>query len=191
MKFIFFFATYLSFHLLNAQVGIRKTNPQQALDVNGSVYIDNKLYVKTSAKSAATDQIGLMGVMTTGTTGEVKHVGYPLFNFISYDLTNVQKDYVSEFDTKISSTNYYVLIVEAYFDQDINIGGAYHYEEIRMINKTGTWRIFADFPNTSSTNNGKWTIKCLAVHRSVIKDWGTQNYNLNGGTTGSATAAPF
>lgn len=106
-----------------------------------------------------------------------------------YILSNVNGDWVEDFNTNIPTSKYTVLHVGSGFNKTLNkpnVGdfcptNSYVYE------KGGTWRIYADFPKcTAAVGNGEWIIYTLIISKDKVSINSTIEKNLGGGNSGSA-----
>ncbi|WP_131329571.1 hypothetical protein [Chryseobacterium piperi] len=161
----------------------------------------SKLYVNTVA-TAPND--GVATLVRNETTGEIMAVragnNTRSFSTLTYQLNNVSDDWVNNFDTKISSTNYTVIITGLIFggsEQAKGLksgvsGSTYNPLNFRAFIEGGTWRLYADYDGggTAARINGNWTINVLVINNTLINTLPTQTYNLNGNINGSATSAP-
>ncbi|WP_131329561.1 hypothetical protein [Chryseobacterium piperi] len=165
----------------------------------------SKLYVNTVA-TAPND--GVATLVRNETTGEIMAVrvgsNTKSFSTATYQLNNVNGDWVNNFDTKISATDYTVIVTGLSFGGSPNAkglrvgaegtpaGSTYNPLNYSAFIQNGTWRLTADYDggNPPPGVNGNWTINVLIINNSLINGLSTQTYNLNGSSTGSAASAP-
>ncbi|XZF16550.1 hypothetical protein ACTHGU_10445 [Chitinophagaceae bacterium MMS25-I14] len=185
--------TTFSIDAANNRVGVGTSSPGAALHVNGNVIVGS-----AASTNGAT---GFSTVVRDNTTGELKVASsstgntFPL-NYVTYQLNTVQQDWISDFNTNISTSQYTVAVVGSSFNVGSNHlvtnGGNLEYDPFNVyaFQSGGTWHLSADFPNSGTTSsvNGSWTIYCLVINNSIIKSLGTVTSNLSGGSTGSASA---
>lgn len=171
-------------------------NNVKNLDVKGTSTLAGKVYAKTTNIAPAN---GSSQVMVDNSTGELYRVGSSSsanakpFSYANYTLSNVDKDFVSSFNTKINSNLYTIIIVGSSFNKSINLfdNGVPALNVIAQI--VGTeWVIKADYLNASTTDNlnGTWDINVMIINNSMVNIISPQSFNLNGSNVGSATAPP-
>lgn len=181
---------------LFAQVGINTDSPRagSAIDINGSMKSTNVLLPAnlpavsiTERESFVylvqdqnTDAIELLDLSASGTGG--------ISSILTYQLQNVNGDWVLDFDTKINSTNYALVILSAWFNEDLE-GDNPAPPVARTKEIGGTWHLEADYSAVASDNNGTWNITCVVYPKTYAKIYPLQVVNMQGGTT--AVGAPI
>jgi hypothetical protein len=178
--------TTLNVDAVNNRVGIGTNSPSTTLDVNGNMRI------ATASSSSSSSNVATL--VRDNATGEIKIASSSTGNtanmtYIKYNLSNVNKDWISNFNTNIPSTQYTVVIVGSTFNQQALSsanGGSYNPLNVAAYDSAGTWRIYADYNGGDTANNGTWTIYCLVINNSVIKTLPDVNANLGGTNSGSA-----
>jgi hypothetical protein len=172
-------------------VGIGTDTPAAQLDIDGNLRIGTVTGTNSIYNSNST-------LVRDNTTGEVKIVTSPsgnraLISTITYTLNNVQGDWVDNYDTKISTAEYTVVVVGMFFNSNLKIvspGSAqplYSPSNVFAYQNNNTWRLFADYPGTSTTgNNGTWIITCLIINNSIVKNLFNVTQDLGGGSIGAA-----
>ncbi|WP_426483939.1 hypothetical protein [Flavobacterium sp. 2] len=183
-------------------VGIGTNSPSEKLQVNGNAKIDNKLYLGQAGTAPAT---GTSQVVRNNTTGElyVVQAANPTaksFNYVQYVLSNVNLDWVDNFDTKIPAAGYTLIITGSSFKPKNtltlklapNLPGDFSPGNVISFVQNGTWRINADYIGSATTDglNGTWTINCLVINNVLVATLPTQNDDLKGKEVGAATAIP-
>jgi len=175
----------------SGNVGVGTTSPTMDLDVDGDVRIRQKLWLEGASDASSGEQLTLLGTVPGG---EVKKTGFPVFNFVKYNLSNVNGDWVYEFDTRIPSTQYYLMIVGHSFNTQLQVNSGtpntYAGTAVQAYVWGGTWRLRADHESVGSATNGTWTLHCVVVPASLTNQLSDQNYNLGGSNVGSAPSAP-
>lgn len=178
----------------NGNVGVGVLNPNTKLDIEGNLRI-GKVNSASSSNNLST-------LVRDNTTGEVKSIisssgNTFAFNYMTYNLSNVNKDWVNNFDTKISTVDYTLVIVGYSFNQQELISSTtslgksfYNPVNVYAFQSNNTWRLSADYNGGASSNNGTWTINCLIINNSSIKSLPQATFNLGGANTGSATNQP-
>jgi hypothetical protein len=171
-------------------------NNVKNLDVKGTSTLTNKVYAKTTAIAPAT---GVSQLAVDNATGEIYKVGSstdanakPL-SYVTYTISNVNGDWISDYNTKIPSNKYTVVVVGYSFSTTLTL----YYNSVPPVNvisfvNNGYWYLTADYKNsgTSDSSNGTWTINCLVLNNSMTSVLAAQTANLNGFSGGSATTMP-
>ncbi|MDR6487474.1 hypothetical protein J2799_001979 [Chryseobacterium vietnamense] len=176
-------------------VGIGTNAPATKLDINGNMRIG------TTTGSSSSNNVSTL--VRDNTTGEVKVASsstgnQSLISTITYFLTNVNGDWVADYDTKISSTEYTVAIIGAYFSFPLQVGNPttaqplYSPINVYAFISGTTWRLRADYPGTTTQNdaNGTWILNCLVINKSVAKTLPDVVQNLGGSENGIASGQP-
>lgn len=196
---------------LNAQsgrVGIKTTNPQETLDVNGVTYT-NSLYLRNPGEPTMT------GGSFMATSENALQVYDPtlessgLFNYLKLSLTGISGTGITDYDTKIDANNFLVVVHNYSFkmnDGSTNVALDYGDNgtnddrqgspDVVAFKSNGTWHIRSRFTNsrlialTSANpartyNNFTVDLYLMAYKRLITK----QNINDSttdlGGTNGS------
>lgn len=171
-------------------------NNVRNLNVAGISTLTNKVYAKTTAIAPAT---GVSQLAVDNTTGEIYKVGSstdanakPL-SYVTYTISNVNGDWISDYNTKIPSDKYTVVVVGYSFSTTLTL----YYNSVPPVNVisfiyNGNWYLTADYKNsgTSDSSNGTWIINCLVLNNSMTSVLAPQTANLNGSSGGSASGLP-
>ncbi|MDR0749984.1 MAG: hypothetical protein LBF62_10525 [Tannerellaceae bacterium] len=141
------------------------------------------------------------------------------FNYIRYEIecspTYGYQDWIADFDTKINTSDFTVVVVGSSFQSQTpdyglvitsssstypNPRGSFAASTVRAFQNGNTWRLEADYIGATSADSkaGTWTIDCLVINNSVVKTVDITNGNYPGNpakfkltsNTGAATAAP-
>ena len=189
IRVLILFISTLSF----AQVGINTDSPRAgaALDVNGtirssSVLSDNIPAVLEEEKenytylvlNQNTKAIENLDLSTSGTSGGISSI-------LTYKLVNVNGDWVLNFDTKINSKDYALVILSAWFDQPLK-GDNPAPPVARTKEENGTWRLEADYSSVASDKNGTWNISCVVYPKTYSKIFPLQEVDMNDSSSKSA-----
>lgn len=178
----------------NGNVGIGIAAPTAKLHVAGNQILGQ---APTISSSDGTSQ-----VVRDNSTGELKVLetsvtnSFPLTS-IEYRVNNVQKDWLANFDTKIPTSDYVVIITGLHFNSKNLTSGTTDVDNYNPLNfgaftQGGTWRIMADYNGGSTTDgtNGNWTVKCLVINKSIIQVLPAEVVDLGGLNNGASTAPP-
>ncbi len=190
MKLLVSFLYFLSLSCF-AQVGINTITPEATLDINGNLKIRTTGVVSNSTTRTTS-------LVVDDTTKEIKRfkaAGYTI-NYITYNLNNVNQDWVADFDTKIDARNYALVIVGSSFDKNLSINypdpGVYSPVNVYTFRWRDTWHISADYKDSETfrNENGNWTINCLIISKILIKEMPTVSVDMHGSENGSLASAP-
>ncbi len=173
---------------------------------NTSSTTTSKLYLNTAATAPST---GVATLVRDETSGEIMAVrvgtNTKSFNRLTYNINNVQGDFLSDFDTRIPAADYTVIITGIKFgggtsndarglrvSSAVPAGSTYTPLNFSATVQSGTWRLAADYDggNPPSGVNGNWTINVLIINNSLIKTLTDQTFDLGGTTTGAAATSP-
>jgi hypothetical protein len=177
----------------NANPLIFKANGTKRMEIasNGNITIGNKNETMTSTYmnlpvSSSSNVLHLV----TDSEGKVYRQDFgenikPI-NYITFELTcanpGANGDYIKNYDTKISASNYTMVVVGATLKDNNkdggNIGlsvgdtsGTYNPYAVYAFNEDNTWRLRADYVGggvASSTIKGTWVLYCLVIHNSLV-----------------------
>jgi hypothetical protein len=195
MKTIVFSSIFLLGSILYAQVGINTDNPRPgvALEVNGSMKAKKIIFPDLPPVTPAdrdsflylvqdqTDNSLNMLDLTASGSGS----GGGISTLLTFVLQNVDGDWVLDFDTKINSTNYALVILSASYDRSVE-GTKPALPVAGTKSVGGTWHIEADYSAVNSPSNGTWTINCVAYPKTYAKIFPQQNVVINSSTTGNS-----
>lgn len=177
------------------RLGIGTISPTAQLQTTGNMIL--------GAAALTNGASGYGTLVRDNTSGEVKIASSItgntfVFNSITYQLNNVNGDYVSEFNTNISVPQYTLIIVGSSFiptgAAEIRSGsgaaGTFSPLNVFAFTNAGTWRISADYRGGTTTDgsNGSWTIRAVIINNTFLTSLGTVTSNLGGASTGSAAS---
>jgi len=115
------------------------------------------------------------------------------FMSVSLELQNANGDWINDFDTRINSTDYSVVIVGYSYSDPV----ALSYDNVPKTNvkvfvSGGTWRLSLDYADSSSYDaagnqkNGTWFVNLLIIKNKQLNTITKKTYNLGGSSVGSA-----
>lgn len=189
--------------LMNAQVGINTSTPEKELSVNGTMKTSGMYFKDPIEKLGASENYTFIikspapeNKITAYNDTFVPNSPAPI-NLIQYKITcdASDKDWVNEYDTKINSNKFLVVISSYGFTQAVRTYSADWLTPVPQIYayyKNGTWKLKADyqgFAPDASFPAGIWTLNLLVFDRSYAKEFNpTQDL---GSTTTGAAASPL
>ncbi|WP_294311830.1 hypothetical protein [uncultured Chryseobacterium sp.] len=196
MKKTLLFAILCVSKFLFAQVGnvgINTKTPRVKLDVAGT-YKTGKIISGTipSVTSVEKDRYLLLNHTISDNTVKKINPGQAnapgIASIITYSLNNVNGDWVENFNTKINSNDYSLMVLSAYFNLDL-YGGNIAIPSYGVKSVNNEWQIYADYSQVAPQSNGVWTIVCAVYPKTYVKIFPEHGpFNLNGSTTGSDNA---
>ncbi|NSL87637.1 hypothetical protein [Chitinophaga solisilvae] len=204
MRYLFLLSLFLPV-LLHAQTPVppdvkvatgKKTAPRGSMDINGSLYISGKLFVENMG--SADKQAALVGIDSKNRIVKIapNNGGSNVLpiNVISYELKNVNLDWVNDFDTKISGTDYVVTIAAYDLLDPIVVSNNRAMAPIRIETwvdaNTKTWHLAADYVGTAPTVNSTWNLFLLVMNKSLAKTLSTITEDFGGNATKTAAQSP-
>ncbi|WP_114820261.1 hypothetical protein [Chryseobacterium sp. KLBC 52] len=206
----------------NIGVGINTPDSSALLDLNatnkGLLLPRVSLSSTSDASTVPSPATGLMvynnnssmspqgtGVYYNGGTpaapdwGKIGPVSKMYFKY--YTFTNPNGDFIANFDTKIPVSSYTAIVVG--FDsnnhsqitagfKNASTNFDFQAPDIYTFQQNGTWRIYADVPNATTTSGSSfaWGIRVLIISNEQMTTLSTDSYNLGGSNTGAAAASP-
>lgn len=185
----------------NAQVGINTASPEKELTVNGTMKTSGIVFKQPLEKLGTNENYTFIikspapdNKITAYNDSFVPNSPAPI-NLIQYKITcdPSDKDWVNQFDTKINSQKFLVVISSFGFTQPTRTFSADWLTPVPQIfaySTGGTWKLKADyqgFSPDSSFPTGVWTLNLLVFDRSYAKEF-TSTQNLSASTTGAAAA---
>lgn len=185
----------------NAQVGINTVNPEKELTVNGTMKTSGMVFKKPMEKLRADENYTFIvkspppeNKITAYNDSFVPNSPAPI-NLIQYKITcdPSDKDWVNQFDTKINSNKFLVVISSFGFTQSNKTYFADWITPVPQIfaySSGGTWKLKADyegFAPDASFPTGVWTLNLLVFDRAYAKSFNVTQ-NLGTSTTGVAAA---
>jgi len=185
----------------NAQVGINTATPEKELTVNGTMKTSGMVFKKPMEKLGADENYTFVikspapeNKITAYNDSFVPNSPAPI-NIIQFKITcdPSDKDWVNQFDTKINSKKFLVVISSFGFTQPTRTYSADWLTPVPQIfaySSGGTWKLKADyqgFSPDSSLPTGEWTLNLLVYDRSYAKEFNTTQ-DLKASTTGAAAA---
>ncbi|ASE62811.1 hypothetical protein H3Z85_04750 [Chryseobacterium indologenes] len=184
-----------------AQVGINTTKPEKELTVNGTMKTSGIVLKTPMEKLGANENYTFIikspapeNKITAYNDSFVPNSPAPI-NLIQFKITcdPSDKDWVNQFDTKINSNKFLVVISSFGFTQSTRTYSADWVTPVPQIfayPTAGTWKLKADYQGFSpdaSLPTGVWTLNLLVFDRSYAKDFNSTQ-DLKASTTGAATA---
>ncbi|PWN63362.1 hypothetical protein [Chryseobacterium oncorhynchi] len=190
-----------SIGFMHAQVGINTTKPEKELTVNGTMKTSGMVFKKPMEKLGADENYTFIikspapeNKITAYNDTFVPNSPAPI-NIIQFKITcdPSDKDWVNQFDTKINSQKFLVVISSFGFTQPIRTSSGDWLTPVPQIfaySSGGTWKLKADyegFSPASTLPTGEWTLNLLVYDRSYAKEVNSTQ-DLKASTTGAAAA---
>ncbi|WP_333596923.1 hypothetical protein [Chryseobacterium flavum] len=187
--------------LISAQVGINTATPEKELTVNGTMKTSGIVFKQPMEKLKADENYTFIikspapeNKITAYNDSFVPNSPAPI-NLVQFKITcdPADKDWVNQFDTKINSKKFLVVISSFGFTQPTRTNSANWLTPVPQIfaySSNGTWKLKADYHGFSpdaSLPTGIWTLNLLVFDRSYAKDFNATQ-SLNASTTGAAVA---
>jgi hypothetical protein len=171
-----------------------KTNNTQRMNIaaNGDISIGNKDEAMTSTymNLPTTSSTSVLNLVS-GSDGKIykQDLGNSVkpINYIVYQLkcTGNSGDWIKDFNTTISATNYTMVVVGATFTTNTGgeiglvvgttTGGTYNPYSVYADNVNNEWHLHADYIGGQpvGTTKGMWRLYCLIIHNSLVKTFST------------------
>jgi len=192
---ILLFLSLILMSSLGAQlgnVGINTITPRVKLDINGS-YKSSKIITGNTPFITAAEKDRYLLLNHSIIDNRIRRVdssqpGAPgLASIITYRLTNVNRDWVENFNTKINATNYSLMVLSAFFDLDLQ-GTNIAIPSFGVKNVNNEWILYADYSELGANANGTWNIVCAIYPNTYVKIFPEEGpTNLNNTSTGVDT----
>ncbi len=178
----------------NQGVGIGTTNPRAQLEVAGNArftetltlgVIDNLEDDDTSTFLIQEQNNKIKALDVSNPTGAA--LGY----IQVYDIYNPNEDWVLDFDTRVSATDFVLNAISASYDRELDIGYNASIPYYSAFIKNGTWHITADFPEANNrypSELGTWSVTCLIYSKDLSKQFGRIEIPMNNSSTGESSS---
>ena len=196
VTFLAFFCFLYLFSLSSfAQVGINTTEPRTMLEVAGDASIQGGDLKVAEIRSIQDGDQGHLLAQTQDNLIKdldiINQDGVALAYFQEYVLTNMDGDWVANFNTKVDATKYGMIVISAFFNLDaimVKYPKTFTIPSASAFIEGGTWRILADYPSAEKSGSGAgvWTITTLILTKSVYKELTKQTVKMAGKTSGAA-----
>lgn len=174
-------------------VGIQTTTPRVKLEVNGS-YRSDKIITGNLDPITAVEKDRYLLLNHSDADNRIRRMDPNLSltpglaSIVTYKLTNINRDWVERFNTKINATDYSLMVLSAYFDRDV-VGGTTAIPSYGVKNVGNEWILYADYSQVAATTNGTWTFVCAIYPKTYVKIFEENPaFDLNGNSTGTDTA---
>ena len=186
-------ALCLSF-TISAQVGINTLNPRTTLEVGGDMETSEFVEIDIINHLNNEDD-GTFLVQKNDNFIQSLDVLNPtsaaLGYIQEYIITNMNRDWLKDFDTGIDSNDYVVIIISTFYDSEI-VTGVVNNSSVPYATSfisNNTWHIVADYPSAASDPSviGTWTIQTLIFSKDLSKQLGVIDIQMSDGSTGSAS----
>lgn len=195
----------------NIGIGLGNNTPTRKLEVVGTSKLDGaagvyipQLPTNTSAENAYNVVVTDDGLLERiGTTENSK-----VFNYIIYEITNMDEDWISNFNTRIPVSEYTLIVVGSSFKipgdyilksvnsenlSDFVTYGTTLVQNVYAFEDDDTWRLYADFDKGSPAKENLkcvWTLHCIAINNSMVKKFEVQEHDMKGSDIYTAPNPP-
>ncbi len=168
-------------------VGIGTISPLAQLHITGNMILGTSTPTNGEQGFAPVVRDELSGELRVATTSTGNSY---IFNYITYQLDNVNGDWISDFNTNIDTSQYTLAIIGSSFDSPLKLtsgNDGYAPNNVYAYQDAGTWHISADYRGVNTLGNisGKWTIYCFIINNTFVNQLGIFNSNLAGSNEGS------
>ncbi|NSL87639.1 hypothetical protein ECE50_012400 [Chitinophaga sp. Mgbs1] len=176
------------------RIGLGTKSPRGTWDINGDVYTKNKLFADNMA--VAQESVGSLGILPTGEIVKIATVNNAsTINLITYNLNNVSKTKISDYDTKIDTSRYIIALVGLVFNKFVRLPQVNNTNVVPPITArvfptaTKTWHLALDYngATTDDNTNGNWKVQVLVISKSIAEIYPLISVPFKGGTTGTAS----
>ncbi|WP_343643796.1 hypothetical protein [Chryseobacterium sp.] len=180
----------------NGTVGIGTLNPTEKLRIAGDGVTSPLGITNLVNGPTGNDYYNLIINNTDGKVYKSKIAASEEvpFYYQRYLLSNVNGDWIENFNTNIPTSKYTVTVVGSTFDRVMSkpissIGGDFCSSNSHAYKSGNTWRLYADHKNCTTTfGNGQWIITVLIVSNKMIKSNNDITKDLGGSENGSAAS---
>ncbi|MBT8256244.1 MAG: hypothetical protein KJO23_06870 [Bacteroidia bacterium] len=181
-----------------SQVGIGTKTPRKTLEIAGDAEISGNVEIGVYKSLGDADTSTFLVQETDGTIKSLdvsNPTGAALGYIQEYVITNMEEDWVRNFDTGIDATDFTVIVTSASFDRELDITESNDAPDNSSLPYTatfveaGTWRIIADYPmaaNAYASEIGTWVIKTLIFSNDLSKQFGSIDVFMSDGSIGTA-----
>jgi len=199
----------LLFLTVKAQVGINKPNPTEMLDVNGNMKFSNILYLENPGVYLGSSSNSYLIVKDNGSQVIKRYVpetsDYSAINTVNYTFTGVNFTGLTNYDTGIPSSNYY-LTIGGYIirgggnSSNVSISGSnvnIPLYSARAFIQGGTWRLkflpnhsrTFTVPDSQNPKNVDIKLNIIVYRRDMLTTVNPViNYNMNANVAGTGTS---
>jgi hypothetical protein len=180
----------------NNTEAIRMNGSNQNVTVNGQLKLANV----TPATSTASP-LGFTGANEIKTAGTATAAA---FNYLKYNLTNVQNNTNADVDTGVPIANYTLSILDAYPTKAVyrdpgnngyTVSDGYPAVSIKAVanTTTNTWHLVVGFAQsyyrvTATAADKDWVISTLVCSKAIAKTLPDQTYDVNAWSTSDGLA---
>lgn len=197
---VFFVFSILSASVFGQKVGINTQTPRKTLEVAGDMVVTQQTVISELPPIADGDEASFLIQNDSDFIIKLdpKNPSGAALGYIqTYIIENPNLDWVRDFDTGISATDYELIVASAHFNNQLVLVGIeqdkFSLPYTSTFIENGTWHIIADYPgvaNDFDTADSKWEIQTLIFSKDLTKQFGVISVPMGGGTT-NAAATPF
>lgn len=184
---------------ISQNVGINTVTPRKTLEVAGDVLVSETVDFKKFRNLEDVDTNTFLKQESDGSIAGLNvsnPTGAALAYIQEFEITNMNGDWILDFDTRVDAGDYVVIPVSSYYNQSLSVDDftiapehfSIQYSSTFILN--GTWHLIADYPasdNLDPSVEGVWKITTLIFSRNFSKQFGISEFLMNGNTIGQAT----
>lgn len=185
--------------MASQNVGINTENPRKTLEVGGDMNVVQRTTISEVMPLSDTDVATFLIQDTSNaivTLDPKNPSGAALGYLQEYIIEDPNLDWVRDFDTGISATDFTLVIISAHFNRELALLNGDKDKFSLPYTSTfiagGTWHIISDYPGVSNeldTANPVWEIQTLIFSKDLTKQFGVISVPMGGNTSNSATSS--
>lgn len=197
---VYFLFLLLSTSVFGQKVGINTQTPRKTLEVAGDMVVTQQTVISELPPIADGDEASFLIQNDSDFIIKLdpKNPSGAALGYIqTYIIENPNLDWVRDFDTGISATDYELIVASAHFNNQLVLVGIeqdkFSLPYTSTFIENDTWHIIADYPgvaNDFDIADSKWEIQTLIFSKDLTKQFGVISVPMGGGTT-NAAAIPF
>lgn len=192
----------LSIDAAHHRVGIGTLQPDTLLHIEGDG-TNSPLKIDYLPSEPPNRAFHGLSIANDGTVYKNPRSSVP-FYYQKYTINNVNFDWINNFDTKIESSKYTLVVVGNAFNHLLSVPNSNNNgrnlsapANVNAFRSGSTWRLRADYSgastyqqSTGTSPNGTWVLYTLIIDNSQINSLPDLEFNLSGSSNGAAAVSP-